>query len=219
MKAIQLTETLYRYLEDHAMPLGEVFAELVAETKTIPHATMQISPSQGAFMHLLARLTQAKRALEVGCYTGYSALSVASALPADGILHTLDINRETSAVAQRYFAKAGLSERIQLHLGPASTSLANLLQRLGPNFFDMMFIDADKPGMIEYYEQGLTLVRPGGLILADNVLWSGLVVDPEDHSEDTDAIRRFNAHVRSDPRVEGVMLPVADGLYLLRKKP
>lgn len=216
MKFISGSETLYRYVESHALLPSDVLADLAQETSTHTMARMQIPASQGGFMHLLAKSIGARRALEVGCFTGYSAIAVASALPKDGELHTLDIDPEATAIAKRYFVKAGLAQRIHLHLAPGLQTLALLADKFGTGWFDFMFIDADKGGMIDYYERGLSLVRPGGLILADNVLWSGRVIDSTDHSQDTEAIRRFNQHVRHDKRVDSTMLPMADGIFLAR---
>jgi len=179
---------------------------------------MQIAPEQGGFMHLLAKLVGARRILELGCFTGYSAISMASALPVGGKLITLDVNPETTAIAKRYFDKAGLADRIELRLGPGLESMAQLLEEFGPGSFDMMFIDADKGNMSNYYERGLQLLRTGGLVVADNVLWSGDVTDPAKTDADTVAIRAFNDKVAADERVDRVMLNVADGLFLARKR-
>jgi predicted O-methyltransferase YrrM len=218
MKAVPLTPALVDYLDANSMTVNPVLAELAAETSKHPLAIMQITKSQGALMHLLAKLIGARRIVEVGTFTGYSAIAMGAALPADGHLYTLDIDPETTQVAQRYFDKAGLSDRIHLRLGPASDSLAKLLQEYGRGSFDMMFIDADKPGMPTYYEYGLELLRPGGLIIADNVLFGGAVLDPDNHETNPEAIRRFNERVRGDERCDRAMINVADGLTLFRKR-
>lgn len=218
MKTLSLTDDLYAYMLKHAPDVNPVLPRLREETSKLPGAMMQIAPEQGAFMHLLAKLIGAKRILEVGCFTGYSAICLAQALPDKGRLVTLDVNPDTAAVAKRYFAEAGLAEKIDLRLGPALGALAELRQEFGPEAFDLMFIDADKINMPQYYEHGLKLVRPGGLIIADNVLWGGSVVNAGDDRPDTVAIRTFNERLRTDNRVDRVMLNVADGLYLLRRK-
>lgn len=218
MKTLTLTEPLYDYMLRHAPDVNPVLPRLREETRKLPGAMMQIAPEQGAFMHLLARLIGAKRILEVGCFTGYSAICMGQALPDKGRLITLDVNPDTGAIARRYFAEAGLADKVELRLGPAQEALGALRQEFGPESFDLMFIDADKGNMHNYYEQGLRLIRPGGLILADNVLWSGAVADPKDDRPDTVAIRQFNEKLRTDNRVDRVMLNVADGLYILRRK-
>ncbi len=218
MKAIQLTEALHEYIVDHCQPIHPILPKLIAETRTLPSAGMQIAPDQGALMHLLAKLIGATRIVEVGCFTGYSAICMAAALPETGRLITLDINTETTAVAKRYFAASGLANRIELRLAPALDSLTKMEQEFGPGSFDMMFIDADKGNMANYYEHGLKLIRKGGLILADNVLWGGSIVDKSNTKPDTEAIRRFNDLVKADERVDRMLLNVSDGLYVVRKR-
>jgi caffeoyl-CoA O-methyltransferase len=217
VKQIQLTEELGRYLESHTPLVHPVLADLKRETATLPAARMQISPLQGSFMHLLTKLVGARKVIEVGCFTGYSAISMASALPQGGKLYTLDVSVDFTTIAKRYFAAAGLSDKIELKLAPALETLPALEQAHGASF-DLMFIDADKGNMLAYYEWGLKLLRPGGLIIADNVLWGGSVADASDQEKDTVAIRRFNAAVAEDERVDRVMLPLADGLFLARKR-
>ena len=184
----------------------------------VPGAGMQIAPDQGALMNLLVKMIGAKRIVEVGCFTGYSAICMAAALPEAGKLITLDIDPETTAVAKRYFASSGLGSKIELRLGPALTSLAKLETEFGSGSFDLMFIDADKGNMPQYYEMGLKLVRQGGLILADNVLWGGSVVDPHSKRPDTDVIQKFNAKLKADERVDRMLLNISDGLYIARKR-
>jgi predicted O-methyltransferase YrrM len=192
---------------------------LRAETAALPRGRMQIGPDQGALLALLVRLGGVRRALEVGTFTGYSALAVASALPEDGRLITCDVSAEWTAVARRYWAEAGVSGRIELRLGPAAQTLAELL-RDGAGTFDFAFIDADKPSYDTYYEACLGLVRPGGLIAVDNVLWSGTVADPSaTDDEETEAIRALNLKVRDDDRVDFCLLTVGDGVLLARKRP
>jgi predicted O-methyltransferase YrrM len=205
--------------------VGEVIARetplqrrLRAETAAMPEAGMQIGPDQGALLALLVHLTGARRALEVGTFTGYSALVVASALPGDGKLIACDVSEEWTAIARRYWQEAGVAERIELRLGPAIVTLAELQSQGAGGSFDFAFIDADKPSYDAYYEACLALVRPGGLIAIDNVLWSGAIVDPAAKDPETEAIRALNLKVRDDPRVEACLLTVGDGIMLARKR-
>jgi predicted O-methyltransferase YrrM len=189
------------------------------ETARLPEANMQIGPDQGAFMALLVRLIGARRTLEVGTFTGYSALTVAAALPEDGKLIACDVSEEWTRIARRYWQEAGLSGRIDLRLGPALATLAGLLRDGGADSFDFAFIDADKEEYDAYYESCLKLIRPGGLILVDNALWSGAVADPTKNDAETVAIRALNAKIRDDVRVEACLLTVGDGVMLARKRP
>jgi len=205
--------------------LGEVIARetplqrrLRAETAALPNGGMQIGADQGAFFAMLVSLIGARRALEIGTFTGYSALAVASALPEDGILVACDVSDEWTRVARRYWTEAGVSSRIDLRLGPASETLASLLREGASTSFDFAFIDADKPAYDAYYEACLKLVRPGGLIAIDNVLWSGAVAEAEAHDADTDALRALNLKIRDDARVESCLLTVGDGVMLARKR-
>jgi predicted O-methyltransferase YrrM len=205
--------------------VGEVITQetplqrrLRAETAALPRGRMQIGPDQGALLALLVRLIGARRTLEVGTFTGYSALAVASALPEDGRLIACDVSEEWTAIARRYWQEAGVAGRIDLRLGPAAETLA-LLRDGGGGSFDFAFIDADKPSYDTYYEACLRLVRPGGLIAIDNTLWSGAVADPAKNDPDTAAIRALNLKVRDDRRVEACLLTVGDGVMLARKRP
>jgi predicted O-methyltransferase YrrM len=191
---------------------------LRAETAQLPQAGMQIGADQGALMALLIRLLGARRALEVGTFTGYSAMAVAEALPADGRLITCDISEEWTAIARRYWREAGLDRKIELRLGDARGTLSALRRESGDGSLDFAFIDADKSGYDYYYEACLHLVRPGGLILIDNVLWSGKVADPGVNDPDTVAIRKLNAKIATDPRVEACLLTVGDGVMLVRRR-
>ena len=191
---------------------------LRAETAKLPQAGMQIGADQAALMALLVRLTGARRALEVGTFTGYSAMAVAEALPPDGRLVTCDISEEWTAIARRYWREAELDGKIELRLGDARATLAALREEAGDASFDFAFIDADKSGYDHYYEACLPLVRPGGLMLVDNVLWSGKVADPEVQDPDTLAIRALNAKIATDSRVEACLLTVGDGVMVARKK-
>jgi caffeoyl-CoA O-methyltransferase len=216
-KSFFLSDELHAYMREHSSRLDPVRRELIEETqqKIGGMAMMQVAPEQGAFMEMLARVTAARRALEVGTFTGYSALSVALGLPDDGYLLTLDVSEEWTSIARRYWEKAGVASKIELRLGPAADSLAALPRE---ESFDLAFIDADKSGYRGYYEEILPRVRTGGLILVDNVLWGGSVVDPDNDRDDTRAIRAFNEHVAQDERVDCVMLAISDGLTLLRKR-
>ncbi|MCZ6782289.1 MAG: class I SAM-dependent methyltransferase [Proteobacteria bacterium] len=214
-KSIQLTPELHEYLVAHGTPPDAIQRELIEETRSRlgEAARMQIAPEQGAFMTLLCRAIGARRAIEVGTFTGYSALALARGLPEDGRLLCCDVSEEFTAIARRFWEKAGVDHKIELVIGPALDTLRSLpLERET----DIAFIDADKDGYQAYYEELLPRIRPGGLILVDNVLWGGSVVDPGAHGRGTDAIRAFNDRVAADDRVEKVMLPVSDGLTLIR---
>lgn len=213
-----LNDAVYDYLLEVSLREPPVLARLREETAGLPRAIMQISPEQGQFMALLAELLGARRVLEVGTFTGYSALVVALALPTDGRVITCDVNEETAAIARRYWAEAGVADKIELRLGPAVDTLDALLADGGAGTFDLAFVDADKTNYDAYYERGLALLRPGGLMLVDNVLWGGAVADPQHEDEDTDAIRALNAKIHGDERVSLSLLPVSDGLTLARKR-
>ena len=215
-KSFHVSPEVHAYLVQHGTPPDEVQRALIEETQKLGGISMmQIAPEQGAFMTLLARAIGARYALEVGTFTGYSALCIARALPDDGRLICCDVSEEWTAIARRYWEKAGVSEKIDLRIAPGLDTLRALPQQ--PQL-DLAFIDADKPGYIAYYEEILERLRPGGLILVDNVLWLGRVADPDADDEQTLAIRSFNNHVAQDSRVECVMLPISDGLTLLRKR-
>jgi len=187
------------------------------ETAKLPNAGMQIGSDQGAFLALLVRLTGARRALEIGTFTGYSALAVAAALPADGQLTCCDVSDEWTQVARRYWREAGVAGRIDLRLAPAADTLRDLLRESGPDSFDFAFIDADKTGYDGYYEACLTLLRPGGLMAFDNTLWSGAVADPAQTDPDTAALRTLNLKARDDSRVTSCLVSIGDGVLLARK--
>lgn len=214
----ELTDTLHEYLLANSLREPPILARLREETAKLPMANMQIGPEQGQFMRLLVELIGAKRTIEVGTFTGYSALSVAMSLPKDGKLIACDISEEYTAIARRYWAEAGLAERIDLRLAPALETLDGLIAKGGAGTFDFAFIDADKDGYDGYYERCLTLLRPGGLIAIDNVLWDGNVVDESDQSTDTRAIRALNAKMLKDDRVTISLIPIGDGLMLARKR-
>jgi predicted O-methyltransferase YrrM len=217
-RSFTLPDTLYRYLLSVSLREDPLLERLRQETARDEMARMQIAPEQGQLMALLVKLIGARKALEIGVYTGYSALCVAGALPADCRLVACDINATWTAVAQRYWKEAGLSERIELRLAPALVTLDALIANGESGSFDFAFIDADKENYQGYYERVLTLLRPGGLIAIDNTLWSGQVADPACQDADTRAIRAFNAALYRDDRVDISLIPVADGLTLARKR-
>lgn len=216
-QTVKLDDDLYAYLIDVSLREPELLAALRRETLEMPRASMQIAPEQGQFMALLVRLIGARRILEVGTFTGYSALIMALALPADGQIVACDISEEWTAVARRYWAQAGVAGRIDLRLGPALDTLDGLIATGESERFDFAFIDADKENYQGYYERALRLLRPGGLIAVDNTLWGGSVIDPAKDDPDTRAIRAFNAALRDDPRVQLSLVPIGDGLTLARK--
>ena len=214
---INITDALADYLIDHGVQEAAVLAQLRAETAGLRNAGMQISALQGQLMALLVRAIQARRCLEIGTFTGYSALVVALALPADGRLIACDRSAEWTAIAQRYWAKAGVADKVQLRLGPGLATLDALIAQGEGGSIDFAFIDADKENYDGYYERCLTLLRPGGMLAIDNVLWSGKVADPKAADADTLAIKRLNDKIRRDARVLATMLPIGDGLTLAVK--
>ena len=214
-----ITESVYDYLLSVSLREADVLRELRDETASHPNANMQISPEQGQFMQMLVRLIGAKKVVEVGVFTGYSSLAVALALPETGRIVACDVSEEYTSIARRYWEKAGIADKVDLRLAPAVETLDHLLKHdQAAETFDMAFIDADKESYLLYYERILKLLRPGGLMLVDNVLWSGLPADPEHHDSNTDAIREFNAFLFQDERIDLSLLPLADGLTLARKR-
>ena len=213
-----LPEPLEQYLFDVLSPRTPVQERLRTETQALPQAGMQIGPDQGLFLGLLVRMLDARRVIEVGTFTGYSALAMAMALPPGGRVLCCDISEEYTAIARRYWKEAGVESRIELRLGPARETLTGVLAAEGPASQDLAFIDADKTGYDVYYELCLQLVRPGGIIAIDNVLWSGKVADPAVKDADTAALRALNLKIRDDQRVDAVVLTVGDGLTLARRK-
>ncbi len=213
-----LSEALHEYVVSHSTRPDAVLRDLAAETESRfgdDLAGMQIGPVQGTFMTLLARLAGARNAVEVGTFTGYSAICLARGLADGGHLLCCDISEEWTSVAREYWQRAGLTDRIELRLGPAAETLAALPARTS---FDLAFIDADKTGYVRYWELIVPMIRPGGVILADNTLSHGRVVDLHQQDNDVQGIRRFNGHARADHRVELVLLPIGDGLTLARKR-
>jgi len=217
-RSLGLDDNLYRYLVAHGVRESPLLAELRAETATTPNPNMQISPEQGAFMALLIKLMDARRALEIGVFTGYSSLAVAGAMAADGRLVACDIDAAVTEIAARYWQRAGIAHKIDLRLAPAAETLDGLIAAGEQGRYDFAFIDADKEGYEGYYQRCLELLRPGGVILVDNVLWHGAVADDAAQDATTQALRAFNAARRQDERVDVAMIPVADGLTLLRKR-
>ena len=217
-KNIGLSDRVYQYLLSVSLKETEVLSKLREETAKLPASNMQISPDQGQFMGLLVQLIGAEKTLDIGVFTGYSSLVVALALPADGKVIACDIDEKSTAIADRYWKMAGVADKIDLHLAPALETLDSLITAGEGGSFDFAFIDADKRNYPNYYERALELLRPGGLIAVDNVLWSGRVADPEDTDKRTIAIREFNQKLHKDQRVKISMLPVADGLTLAMKK-
>jgi len=216
-RTLNVDDELYRYLLDHSLREHPALAALRAATAAHPHAGMQISPEQGQFMQLLARTVNARKAIEVGVFTGYSSLAVALALPEDGRLVACDVSEEWTAMARKFWEKAGVAKRIELRLQPAQRTLDELIAAGESATFDFAFIDADKSRYMAYYERCLTLLRKGGLIVVDNTLWSGAVADASKDDEDTRAIRAFNDAVHRDTRVAVSMLPIGDGVTLALK--
>ena len=203
-----IPEAIQAYADAHSAPEPALLAELARETRaTQRDAQMMVGNGEGTLLALFVRLLRARRVLEIGTFTGYSALSMAAALPADGELITCEVDETSATVAQRFFDRSEHGQKIKLRLAPALDTISTLD---GP--IDMVFIDADKPGYIRYWEATLPLVRPGGAIVADNVLWSGRVLDPRE--KDDHAIVAFNRHVQQDQRVDHVMLPIRDGITL-----
>jgi len=216
-KTLFLPERLHDYLLECTLRETPVQRALRAATKKVPRAGMQISPEQGSLMQLLVRLTGARRCLEIGTYTGYSALAVALALPSEGGIVCCDVSEEWSAIARRYWKLAKVERKIELRLAPALETLDALLAEGAAGRFDFAFIDADKRNYQHYFDRCLKLVRRGGLIAVDNTLWGGRVADRSARDGDTRAIRAFNRRLARDRRVEMAMVPIGDGLSLARK--
>jgi len=216
LKSLGLAPELHAYLVAHGTPPDAVQSELIAETARLgPIAVMQVAPEQGAFLTLIARSIGAREAVEVGTFTGYSSLAIARGLAPGGHLLCCDVSAEWTSIARRAWERAGVADRIELRIAPAAETLRALPET--PRF-DLAFIDADKTNYATYYEEILKRTRPGGLILVDNVLWSGAVIDASVQDENTRAIRAFNDKVAADARVDCVMTPISDGLTLLRKR-
>lgn len=213
-----IPDTLEPYIESAWSREPDVLKELRAETAPMAEAGMQIGPDQGQFMAFLVKAIAAKKCLEVGVFTGYSSTAVALALPDDGTIIACDVSEEFTSVARKYWARAGVEGKIELRLGPASETLEAMVADGESGTFDFAFIDADKLNYVAYYECILALLRKGGVLAADNVLWSGKVADLNEMDENTSAIRQFNEHLRRDERIDLCMVPIGDGLTLARKR-
>ena len=216
LKSFYLSDDIHDYIVAHGTPPDDVQRGLIEETAKLGGISMmQIAPEQGAFMTLFARAIGARRAIEVGTFTGYSALCLARGLPDDGELICCDVSDEWTSIGHPYWEKAGVAHKIDLRIAPALETLNSLTD---DGAYDLAFIDADKPAYASYFEELMRLLRPGGTILCDNVLWGGSVVDPNADNDNTRAIRAFNDLVAADDRVDTVMLAISDGLTLLRKR-
>jgi predicted O-methyltransferase YrrM len=216
-QTIGLEQNLYDYLLSVSLREPITLTQLRQETSQLPMYRMQISPEQGQFMALLVKLMGAKKTLEIGVFTGYSSLVVALALPADGKIVACDVSEEYTSIARRYWQQAGVADKIDLHIAPALETLDSLLAAGEAGTFDFAFIDADKGNYENYYERSLELIRPGGLIAIDNVLWSSKVANPEIQDNQTNKIRAFNRKLHQDSRITLSLVPIADGLTLAIK--
>ena len=216
-RTLSIDDRVYDYLLSVSLKESDLLKQLRAETAAIEFSEMQIAPEQGQFMALLVKLIAARRALEIGTFTGYSSISIASALPQGGELVCCDDSDEWTLVAKKYWQQAGLEDRIDFRLGDAGKTLQALVDEGQAGTFDFIFIDADKQNYPLYYELSLNLLRAGGLMAVDNTLWSGDVADPENMEPGTRAIRRFNEILKQDERVEISLVPIGDGLTLVHK--
>ena len=212
-----ITSDLAAYIRNVSLREPDVVRRLREETAGHPEANMQVSPEQGQFLGLLAHLMGARRTLEVGVFTGLSSLHVALALPPEGRLIACDVSEEYTSIARRYWREAGVADKIDLRIGPAVETLDELLSDGAEGSFDFAFVDADKENYIGYYEYAIKLLRPGGLVIADNVLWYGKVIDPDITDKDTVAIRAFNQYLKNDTRITLSVIPIGDGFTLAVK--
>ena len=217
-RTLSIDDRTYDYLCNVAINEPELLTQLREETAQLDYSVMQISPEQGQFMSLLIKLMGAKRAIEIGTFTGYSSICVANAMPDDGQLICCDTSPQWTAVAEKYWAIAGLQDKITLYTQPAEKTLEMLLDEGAQGSFDFIFIDADKQNYIKYYEMALSLLRKGGMMAVDNTLWSGAVADPDNNEPGTRAIRRFNDMVKNDQRVTKSLVTIGDGLTLILKE-
>jgi predicted O-methyltransferase YrrM len=207
-----------KYVDDEITRQSDLQRRMYRETMAVPHGRMQTGPDQAAFLSFLVKLIGAKRAIEVGVFRGFGSLAIASALPADGKLIACDVSEEYTRAARAYWKEAGIEAKIDLRLAPATQTLDALIASDGPGSFDFAFVDADKSNYPAYYERCLTLIRVGGLIAFDNVLWGGTVADKRYKDEDTSALRALNLQIRDDPRVDAVLVTIGDGFHLARKR-
>ena len=216
-RTLSIDDRIYDYLCDVSINEPELLRQLREETAQIEYSVMQISPEQGQFMSLLIKLMGATRAIEIGTFTGYSSICIASVMPENGKLICCDISTQWTDIAEKYWVLAGLENKIDLYIQPAEQTLQMLLDDGAERSFDFIFIDADKQNYIMYYEMALRLLRKGGMIAVDNTLWSGAVADPENTEAGTRAIRRFNEMIKKDTRVSKSLLTIGDGLTLILK--
>lgn len=217
-RTLALTDALYAYLLEVSLREPPILARLRAETAALPEGGMQIGPEQGQFMALLVRLIGARRIIEIGTFTGYSTLVMALALPEGGRILTCDVSEAWTAIAARYWQEAGVADKVTLRLAPALATLEGLLAAGDAGSWDMVFLDADKESYTAYYERALVLLREGGLLLADNTLWDGRVIDARDRKPSTEGIRAFNRLLATDPGIDLSLVPIGDGLTMARKR-
>ena len=216
---INLTDTLYKYVLDHSLQEPKLVRELREETATLPMSAMQTPPEETQFLTVLIKLMNATKLLEIGTFTGYSTLWFAMTIPEHGVVTTCDVDEEWTSIGRKYWEKAGVNNKIELKIAPALDTMNNLLNDYKANYYDLIFIDADKENYMNYYEKALLLIRPGGVIIIDNVLWGGSVVNPLNQSRDVQAIRELNKKIMNDHRVTVSLLPIGDGVtFVLPKK-
>jgi predicted O-methyltransferase YrrM len=217
-RTIAITESIYQYLCDHSLREDPILKDLRDHTYDMEERAMQIAPEQGQFMKMLVKLIGAKNTIEVGVFTGYSSLAIALALPEDGRIVACDVNPQYTSVAEKFWISAGVRDKIDLRIGPAKDTLLELINAGLTGTFDFAFIDADKINYDHYYELCLQLIRPGGLITVDNVLWGGAVSDDTINDVDTNSIRALNDKLHQDERIDLSLVPVGDGLTLAMKR-
>ncbi|GGG34092.1 O-methyltransferase [Lysinibacillus alkalisoli] len=216
---INLTDTLYNYVLEHSLQEPSLVKELREETAKLPMAAMQTPPEETQFLTVLLKLMNASKLLEIGTFTGYSTLWFAMTIPEHGMITACDVDEEWTSIGRRYWERAGVSHKIDLKIAPALDTMHNLLSNHKANYYDLIFIDADKENYMNYYEKALLLIRPGGVIVIDNVLWGGSVVNPLNQSRDVQAIRELNKKIMNDDRVTISLLPIGDGVtFVLPKK-
>jgi O-methyltransferase len=220
LEQLVLTEDIRDYIAEMSLRESDLLREVRERTDAMPERKMQVAAEEGQFLNLLIKATGAKRTIEIGVFTGYSLVSTALALPPDGKVVACELDPEWAKTAMDYCRRAGVADRVDLRVGDARKTLADLCDEPGAaNSYDWAFMDADKEGYLTYYERLLTLIRPGGLIVVDNVLWSGKVLDESYDDSETTALRQFNEKIREDTRVDVSMLPLYDGVSLLHKRP